>query len=133
MVLVVLGLLVGLVVSRGPQRSITLDLRAATQTVATSLRAARVEAIARNQDQVFVLNVAQHSFRVNAGPVKQLPREIVLSMATIAGATSGQQAAALRFLPDGSSTGGRIALSEGQRHMLVLVDWLTGRVSIDAR
>ena len=36
----------------------------------------------------------------------------------------------IRFYADGSSTGGRITVSSGERKYLVDVDWLTGRVSI---
>jgi general secretion pathway protein H len=129
-VLVILGLLVGIVVSRGPQHSVTLDLRAATQIVASTLRVARAEAIAHNRNTVFALDVAQHSFRVDNGPVQHLPPQIALAMLTVAGAGTGSQAT-LYFAPDGSSSGGRIALSEGERRMLVLIDWLTGRVRIE--
>jgi general secretion pathway protein H len=131
-VLVVLGLLVGIVVSRGPQRSVTLDLRAAAQTVAANLRIARAEAIAHNRDTVFLMDVTQHNFRIGSGPVSELPANMALTMLTVAGATS-QTTGAMHFLPDGSSTGGRIALSEGTRRVQVLVDWLTGRVSINDR
>jgi general secretion pathway protein H len=129
-VLVVLGLLIGIVVTRGPQRSVTLDVRAAAQTIAANLRAARAEAIAHNRDTVFVLDVAQHNFRIGSGPVSQLSPNIALAMLTVAGAT-GQTMGVMRFSPDGSSTGGRIALSEGTKRVQVLVDWLTGRVSIN--
>ena len=37
--------------------------------------------------------------------------------------------AAIWFFPDGSSTGGRIALNLGQRRHVVAVDWLSGRVT----
>jgi general secretion pathway protein H len=37
----------------------------------------------------------------------------------------------IRFYPDGSSTGGRITVSSGERQYLVDVDWLTGRVAIN--
>ena len=34
------------------------------------------------------------------------------------------------FLPDGSATGGRIALGDGHRQRNVTIDWLTGNVAI---
>lgn len=40
---------------------------------------------------------------------------------------------AIRFNPDGSSTGGRIELAQGSRYMSVGVDWLTSRISIVQR
>ena len=44
---------------------------------------------------------------------------------------SSDKRGAIRFYPDGSSTGGRITVSSGERKFLVDVDWLTGRVSIE--
>ena len=39
---------------------------------------------------------------------------------------------AIRFFPDGSSTGGGVALSLGAERYDILVDWLTGGVSVHA-
>ena len=37
---------------------------------------------------------------------------------------------AIRFFPDGSSTGGRITLSTDRLAYLVDVDWLTGKIHL---
>ncbi len=129
-VLVVLGLLVSLVIARGPQHSATLDLRTASEAMAMDLRVARSTAIVQDRPVTFVLDVIAHNYRVDKGPVHALPPTIALSMLTISGATLGNELAALRFAPDGSSTGGRITLTLGERHTDILVDWLTGRVKI---
>ena len=42
----------------------------------------------------------------------------------------GDTLAAIRFAPDGSASGGRIRLAEGEHRILFGVDWLTGRVSV---
>jgi general secretion pathway protein H len=51
-------------------------------------------------------------------------------MLTIVGEQQGPGGGAIRFNPDGSSTGGRISLSDGGRRIAVGVDWLTGRVAV---
>jgi general secretion pathway protein H len=43
---------------------------------------------------------------------------------------TSERRGAIRFYPDGSSTGGRITVTFGRTQYLVDVDWLTGRVSI---
>ena len=55
---------------------------------------------------------------------------LAIDLLTIAGERQAPGLGDIRFNPDGSSTGGRIALADGQRRMAVGVDWLTGRVSI---
>ena len=39
----------------------------------------------------------------------------------------------IRFFPDGSSTGGYIALADDKTEYRVKVDWLTGHISIADR
>ena len=36
----------------------------------------------------------------------------------------------VRFFPDGTSTGGRLTLTQNERKYYVVVDWLTGRVEL---
>jgi general secretion pathway protein H len=49
---------------------------------------------------------------------------------TIAGERGSRAVGAIRFNPDGSSTGGRIVLADGNRKVAVGVEWLSGRVSV---
>jgi general secretion pathway protein H len=128
-VLVILGLMVGLVVTRGPPRSAALDLRAAAAEMAQALRGARARAIATNRRVDFRLDVAGHVFAVDGGTARALPASLALSMTAASGETVGRTEA-IAFAPDGSSTGGRIDVAEGARIMRVEVDWLTGRVRI---
>ncbi|MCB1718999.1 MAG: type II secretion system protein GspH, partial [Candidatus Competibacteraceae bacterium] len=39
----------------------------------------------------------------------------------------------IRFFPDGSSTGGYIALADAKVEYRVKVDWVTGHISIETR
>lgn len=119
-VMVILGIVAGLVLARGPARSAGLDLHTQASQLAQALRGARGQAIATNRRVTFVLVPAQHSYRVGAGPQRLLMQPVAVSMA----------AGAITFAPDGSASGGTITLSEGTARMRVGVDWLTGRVSI---
>ncbi len=128
-VLAILALIAGLVLARGPQRSAALDMRTASRAVAGALRAARGRAIATNQRVPVRFDPRAATLRVGAGPARALPAGIGLSVVAAA-----EQGAAILFLPDGSSTGGRVELAGEGRRADVGVDWLTGRVSIaDAR
>lgn len=129
-VVAILGLSLALVVGRGPLRSPTLDVRAAAGQVASALRIARGQAIARNRTVPFVLDVAAGGYRVGDGPVQALPRGLRLRMTAVADQTAGERIGAISFLPDGSSTGGQVALAAGAARLAVGVDWLTGRVSV---
>jgi general secretion pathway protein H len=129
-VLVVLALVAGIVVGRGPQRSRALDVRAAVADVVAALRGARGRAIAANRPVLVVVNGEQGSMSVDGLPAFRSPAGMALAAATGLGGVPGPRLTGIRFAPDGSSTGGRIVLADGARRVSVGVDWLTGRVSV---
>ena len=129
-VLAVLALVLGIVLTRGPVRSARLELDGAARTVATALRAARAEAIARDHPVRVTLDAAAHEMRIGAAAPRMLPPEFALTITPALGGAASKPITAIAFLPDGSSSGGRILIASAQRRVLVGVDWLTGRVSI---
>ena len=62
--------------------------------------------------------------------VRKLPEKIDITLFTARSEQQSQLQGAIRFFPDGSSTGGRVTLSGDSVRFLVDVDWLTGKVSI---
>ncbi len=129
-VLVVLGLVMGLVLSHGPMRSRGLQTRAVAAEVARVLRGARGQAIASDRAVEVVFDLAAHGLRVNGGPLQVLPAQVAVSVLATHTQTLGLRLAGFRFDPDGSASGGRVELAEGGLRLQVGVDWLTGRVRV---
>jgi general secretion pathway protein H len=129
-VLAVMGVMLGLVVARGPMRSQALTARAAAGIIAGALRMARGEAIASNQPVGFELDLAHHRFQIGRHPPQMLPPDLPLALLTTTGERRGAEAGGIRFEPDGSSSGGRIDLGPPKDRIEIGIDWLTGRVSI---
>lgn len=127
-VLAILGLAIGILAGRGPPRSVALEVRQTANTVAQSLRLARSQAIAVNGDVAFVLDVARRGFRVGDGPWQAIPPALDVGVTAVAGEASS--AARIVFAPDGGSTGGRIRVAGGAAVRVVVVDWLSGRVTV---
>lgn len=119
-VLVVLALAGSIVLARGPMRSATLDLRSAGRLVATDLRTLRAQAIATDHDQAFSIDPRTGDYGVRNGA-----RHHVSGPVTVAG-----PATPILFHPDGSASGGTVILAEKDRRVSVVVDWLTGGVSV---
>ena len=128
--LAVIGLALGIVAMRGPQRSPALDLRAAAGTVAGTLRLARSRAIAGNHTVGVAFDVAGPRLRLDGAPARSLPPGVAMAVTATLDNTAGSRLAAIRFAPDGSASGGRVVLEDRGRRIQVGVDWLTGRVSI---
>jgi general secretion pathway protein H len=116
-------------VARGPQRSPTLDLRAAASEVAQALRGARTQAIATDRPVSVRIDVVAHSYAVGDAAPRALPAALAMKLASVAG-TAAAGSGAIRFSPDGSSSGGVVDLALGARRAHVGVNWLTGRVTV---
>jgi hypothetical protein len=65
--------------------------------------------------------VAPHAYQADGSAMRTLPVELALAGPP-----------AIVFAPDGSSSGGQIAVQDGygSRRMTIIVDWLTGRVHV---
>lgn len=131
-VLVILGLLLAVVppVLSGALES--AQNKDAARRVAAALRSARAHAVATYRDATVTLDVDKHRFSVSgSGKVHELPERLVMKVDTVQSEVIDEGIAAIRFHPDGTSTGGRVTLSQGEDvSFLIDVDWLTGRVRI---
>jgi general secretion pathway protein H len=108
------------------------DLKAAARSLASGLREAQTTAMATRHDASLVIDMDARQFTIaDDKRVRKLPDGIELKLDTAETEVTGEHRGGIRFYPDGSSTGGRITVSSGERKYLVDVDWLTGRVSID--
>jgi general secretion pathway protein H len=128
--LAVIGFALVLVTGYKPPWSRGLGLKGTAAELASGLRLARSEAIASNRSVSFDVDVLKHLYRVGTGKVLSLPPHMSIELLTIAGEKRQDGEGDILFNADGSSSGGRITLADGQRSMAVGVDWLTGRVSV---
>jgi general secretion pathway protein H len=108
------------------------DLRAAARSIASGLRTAQSTAMATRRDALLTLDLDSHEFEVPGTlPPHHIPDKVDLKLYTAQSEVVNEKRGSIRFYPDGSSTGGRVTVSSGERKYLVDVDWLTGRVTIE--
>jgi general secretion pathway protein H len=128
-VLAIMGVVLGIVLGRGPMNSRGLQTRAAAGALAQTLRAARAQAIATDHDVSVAIDPARHVFAMDHGPERLVARD--LALAIVPPVLPGPGSVRLiRFSPDGSATGGGVLLGTGRRRIGVRVEWLTGKVSV---
>jgi general secretion pathway protein H len=121
--------MVGSMMFRGASTS---DLKAAARTLASGLRQAQSAAMVTRRDALLTVDVdAREYYLPNDTRAHKLPEGLDLKLFTAQSEALSEKKGAIRFYPDGSSTGGRITVQAGERRLLVDVDWLTGRVSIN--
>lgn len=106
------------------------QLRNSAREVAAQLRYTRAQAIVTGQPQVFSLDAGTREWQAPNRRHGQLPAgiEVVATAARVE--QSGSRVAAVRFFPEGASTGGRFTLSRDKAAWQVDVQWLTGEVAV---
>lgn len=109
-----------------------VELKAGARRVVSGLRLAREEAIRGGTDVAFVVDVEGRTVKID-GNFRQvsLPKDAVIKLIAAESEMREDGVGAVRFFPDGSSTGGRIFLGrEGRGGYQVGVTWLTGRIQM---
>ncbi|MEM7251180.1 MAG: GspH/FimT family protein [Pseudomonadota bacterium] len=129
-VLVLLALALGIVVPSLGGGSAT-ELRSAAADLSSALRKVRAEAMTRNRSVVLTLDVERKAIRIGDTPSeRRLPQGVEYELFTADTERTGDTSGRVRFFPNGSSTGGRVTVSVGERSLLVDIDWFTGRVRV---
>jgi general secretion pathway protein H len=131
-VLVLAGIIYALLLAVPMRGASVADLKSAARTLASGLRQAQSTAMVTRRDAVLAVDVEAREFVMPGdSEPRKLPDGVDLKLYTAQSEVSSERKGAIRFYPDGSSTGGRITVSSGERKYLVDVDWLTGRVKIE--
>ena len=102
----------------------------AGQDLVAALRYTRGQAIVSGDEQRLEVDVEKQTYHAPKRKEIELPRGLKLSVLTAAQEQISETSAAIRFFPDGSSTGGRVRLTAGERKWDVEVAWLTGEVRL---
>lgn len=129
-VLAILGLALILAVPVLDRLLPGLELRTDARSFASALREARATAIGRNEVVRITIDRKQGALKVGGAVIVRSSSEI--SIMDLAEPSESPAAAAdeIRFFPDGTSTGVRLTLAHDDRRKHVVVDWLTGAVSV---
>lgn len=125
-VLVVLSLMAGLVLARGPSRSPTFEVRAAAANLAQTLRGARAMAILTGAPARVEIDLLNRQIRSGANALI-LPASVRLTYTAVSGRSAAGRAV-VAFGADGSSSGGVFGLFLQAVRSAVTIDAFTGRV-----
>jgi general secretion pathway protein H len=130
-VLAIIGIVVALVPGFMLRSQPRIDVNVAARAIADGLRQTRSEAVLRNRQQVFALDVEARVFRAGDSTPVRIDDGIVLSFRTARSELLDDGVGQIRYFPDGSSTGGLVSVTQGAWQADVRSDWLTGLVTVD--
>lgn len=106
------------------------ELKSGARQLASTLQAARGRAISLDDEVAVIVDVQKRMYRTTGtSEVRPVSADLALKLETSGSEVLNDQVGAIRFFPDGSSTGGRLTLAAGGRKYIVSVNWLTGRVT----
>jgi general secretion pathway protein H len=130
-VLGVIALVTALVLPMMSGTQSKADVQASARDLAAALRLTRNFAMTHGHTEAFTVDTTSGAFRAgsSAGP-RRVASGVNLVLITATQEQIDEHTGSIRFFADGSSTGGGIRLSKGNNRDQVLVDWLTGRISI---
>jgi len=106
------------------------ELERAARDVAASLRIVRERAILANATATLTVDLEHGFYQGEGGRAAAFPRGAEVRLATTAAEEENPRIGRIRFYPDGSASGGGLMLSRDGERLAVLVDWLTGGVSV---
>lgn len=98
--------------------------------VAALLRLARSQAIFHNEERLVRVDFGNHSLSLDGREEVDVADAIDVSILTARGEILRDKAG-IRFLPNGSSTGGAIFVTANGKRLKIMVNWLTGGVTVD--
>jgi len=130
-VFVMIGLILGMVGTRFYGNLESVKVRNAGRNVMTALRYTRGQAVISREEKTLDVNVEEKTFKAPGKDPVELPSGVELSLRTATSEIANDSVGSIRFFPDGSSTGGRITLSAGQREWRINVAWLTGEIELN--
>ncbi len=108
-----------------------VELKATARRTAATLRLARESAIRRGEDTQLVVDLDAHRLVLEGYRNLNIPARLSVQLDAASSEMIDDRHGVIRFFPDGSSTGGRIVLAQGDHGYQVGVTWLTGRIELD--
>ncbi len=129
-VLAIAALVIGAVLPVGGRRG-GRELERAARDVAASLRIVRERAILANATTTLTVDLEHGFYQGEGGRAAAFPRGAEVRLATTADEEERPRIGRIRFYPDGSASGGGVLLTRDGERLAVLVDWLTGGVSVN--
>jgi general secretion pathway protein H len=129
-VMAIMAVVAGISLAVGGRSLGTDKPEVVAQDIAQHLRRARSRAIADNIDRALYLDVEAKQLRVDGDTPRPLPARLDLDLLTATSERQARNVGSIRFYPDGSSTGGEIAVADATQAFIVRVEWLTGDVEI---
>ncbi len=129
-VLLILSIALGGSVMFSLGRAGKASLPRLSSQVASLIGSASTRSVLTQREVLVVIDPVTNEISTIAEDLISVPERFSIEIITAKSELLGERRAAIRFFPEGGSTGGSIRLSDAGNAVSIEVDWLTSRVSI---
>ena len=130
-VIVLIGIVASVVAFSFAKSLDSAKVQAASRDLVAALRYTRGQAIVKGEEKVLMLDLEKMTWQAPGKGERELPKNMILRLTTAQKELTSENSGGIRFFPDGSSTGGNIAVVLGKREWRINVGWLTGEITLD--
>lgn len=130
-VMVLLAVIAGFVSSNMFDSLKKAKIRAVSKDLVSALRYTRGQAVIKHEQKVITFNVRDKTYKAPKKKTVQIPDEIEINVYTASSDIIDDNIGSIRFFSDGSSTGGWVKLTHGEKIWKINVNWLTGEIRME--
>jgi general secretion pathway protein H len=129
-VMVFIAVIAGFVSSSMTKSLKKTKLRAVSKNLVSAIRYTRGQAVVKHEQKTISFNVKDKTYKAPRKKTVHIPDEIDINVFTADSEVADETTGAIRFFSDGSSTGGWVKLTYGNKIWKINVNWLTGEISM---
>lgn len=129
-VLLILSIALGGSVMFSLGRAGKASLPRLSSQVASLIGSASTRSVLTQREVLVIIDPVTNEISTIAEDSISVPERFSIEIITAKSELLGERRAAIRFFPEGGSTGGSIRLSDAGNAVSIEVDWLTSRISI---
>ena len=105
-------------------------IRAASKDLVSAMRYTRGQAVVKHEQKSITFNVKEKTYKAPRKKTVKIPQEMEMYVYTAESDIANDSTGSIRFFSDGSSTGGWVKLTYGDKIWQINVNWLTGEISM---
>jgi general secretion pathway protein H len=128
-VMVFIAVIAGFVSSSMTKSLKNTKIRAVSKNLVSAMRYTRGQAIVKHEQKTISFNVKEKTYKAPRKKIVTIPEEVEINVFTADSEVADESTGSIRFFSDGSSTGGWVKLTYGEKIWKINVNWLTGEIS----
>jgi general secretion pathway protein H len=128
-VMVFIAVIAGFVSSSMTKSLKNTKIRAVSKNLVSAMRYTRGQAIVKHEQKTITFNVKEKTYKAPRKKTVTIPEEVEINVFTADSEVADESSGSIRFFSDGSSTGGWVKLTYGEKIWKINVNWLTGEIS----